>query len=175
MCSRIIWPESWPRSREEILHAISEIVRPDAYQYIGVTFSPLWRMHTIRNSDEGGSNAAHYPSRWRTMRIVACGGLNAILEMERQAISLHQRWLTNALRAAGTGTAQKQLFLYVCSNDGPACKCVHCRAGRAMDPNLSSSSGEDETAVRAVKRTIEPIYKQDVHITQEGPGEDHRG
>ena len=51
--------------------------------YIGVTFSPLDRFHTIRERDVGSS---HFPSRWRAMDVIAHGRKAVILALETALI-----------------------------------------------------------------------------------------
>ena len=51
--------------------------------YIGVTFSPLDRFHTIRDREVGSS---HFPSRWRAMDVIAHGSKDVILALETALI-----------------------------------------------------------------------------------------
>ena len=129
-CMRILWPTTTCINMTEASLKLDELVKPQSYQYIGVTFTPLWRMHLIRNIE--GIRASHFPLRWRTMFVIAIGSRTDILDLERVSIDRHTKWLTNSARAAASGIAQPILFIYVCKNDGPECDCSYCRAGKTM-------------------------------------------
>ena len=130
-CMRIMWPTTTCMSMTEASLKLDELIKPQSYQYIGVTFSPLYRMHLIRNAE--GIHASHFPLRWRTMYVVAVGSRTDILDLEKFSIKRHAKWLANSARAGGTGTAQPILFIYVCKNDGPDCYCSYCRDGNTME------------------------------------------
>ena len=63
---------------------LNEKVGIGSRMYVGITFKPVRRMHTIR--EEEGPHASHFPAHWRSMSVVACGVLDRIRQLEYDLI-----------------------------------------------------------------------------------------